>query len=198
MDTQKYRAFIRSVDLGSFSAAAEEMRFTPSGISHMVSAVENEVGCELLKRGRNGVSLNPSGEIMMPAIRALINAETAIEQESSALTGLAKGSITIGAYSSIAAQWLPQILRNFQDDYPGISVQLMEGVHEELDDWMAADRMDFCLFSYRKGLEFEWIPLRDDQMFLVVSPDHPFASKAKSNRKNVRASRLSCRDATTI
>ena len=56
MDTQKLNALLRSIELGSFSAAAEELGFTPSGISHMAAAVEDELGYPVLLRGRSGVT----------------------------------------------------------------------------------------------------------------------------------------------
>ena len=44
MDTQKYHALLRAIELGSFSAAAEELGYTPSGIRQMAEAVEREMG----------------------------------------------------------------------------------------------------------------------------------------------------------
>ena len=183
MDTQKYRAFVRAVELGSFSAAAEEMRFTPSGISHMAAAVEDEVGLTLLKRGRNGITLTSNGEEMMPVLRNLVHAEASVMQQASSIIGLARGHVTIGAYSSIASQWLPSIIKGFRDEYPGISIQLLEGVHEEIDEWMAEDQLDFCRCSYRRGTELEWIPLKNDPMFAAVSKKHPFAKRKKVKPK---------------
>ena len=55
MDTQKYHALLRAIELGSFSAAAEELGYTPSGIRQMAEAVEREMGFPLLLRGRSGI-----------------------------------------------------------------------------------------------------------------------------------------------
>ena len=66
MDLLKCRALVRAIELGSFSAAAAEMGYTPSGISHMAAAVEDELGVVLLRRGRSGVSLSPPGEMCSP------------------------------------------------------------------------------------------------------------------------------------
>jgi len=178
METQKCRALLRAIDTGSFSAAAEALGFTPSGISHMITSIENEVGFSILKRSRNGVTLTANGEELLPLLRALVKIDINIEQQSSEILGLARGHITIGAYSSIAAQWLPQILRDFQRDYPGISIQMMEGTHDELDGWMSDGYLDFCMYSYRSDIDFEWIPLSEDPMYAVVSPEHPFAFRS--------------------
>lgn len=62
------------METGSLSAAAEALQYTPSGISRMIAALEEETGFALLLRQRSGVRLTPEGERMLPAIRALLRA----------------------------------------------------------------------------------------------------------------------------
>ena len=147
MDTQKYKALLCAIELGSFSAAAEQLGYTPSGISHMADAVEGWLGLTLLQRGRSGVSLTHSGELLLPMLRDLVHLETLLQQQAADLRGLTSGKLTIGSYSSISAHSLPQVLYAFQQDYTGITIRLMEGVHQELEDWLADYLVDFCLFS---------------------------------------------------
>ena len=61
MNIKKYEAFVRAVELGSLSKAAEELGYTQSGISHMMQALENEVGFPLLVRSSSGIQLNAEG-----------------------------------------------------------------------------------------------------------------------------------------
>ncbi len=175
MDIQKYQAFLRAVELGSFSAAAEEMGYTPSGVSHMADAIENETDMVLLRRGRSGVTLTAAGEALLPSIRELVRANAGLQQRVEELRGISSGKVTIGAYSSIAAQWLPPVLQAFRQDFPKVEIQLLEGVHQELDDWLANYQVDFCLYSDQKNQSYQWIPLRQDQMLVVLPPDHPLA-----------------------
>jgi len=57
MSVNKYQMFLKTVECGSFSKAAEEMNFTQSAVSHAVQALENELGVTLLSRNRGGVVL---------------------------------------------------------------------------------------------------------------------------------------------
>ena len=52
MSVNKYQMFLKTVECGSFSKAAEEMNFTQSAVSHAVQALENELGVTLLSRNR--------------------------------------------------------------------------------------------------------------------------------------------------
>ena len=80
MNIKKYEAFIRAVELGSLSKAAEELGYTQSGISHMMQSLEEEVGFPLLVRTSSGILPNAEGETLLPAIRRLLRTNDALAQ----------------------------------------------------------------------------------------------------------------------
>lgn len=175
MDINKYKIFLQSVDSGSFSKVAEETGYTPSGIVHMMNTLESEMGFPLLVRSRRGVRLTPDGERVAPILRSLVKWEEQLNQVSSDICGAVTGSITLGSYYSIAVNWLPEVIRQFQKDFPNVKIQLLEGVHQKLDNLLAEQRVDFCLFSYPPAGDLEWIPLRPDRMVAVLPREHPLA-----------------------
>lgn len=176
MDINKYRIFLRSVDSGSFSKVAEETGYTPSGIVHMMNTLESEMGFPLLVRSRRGVRLTPDGERVAPILRSLVKWEEQLQQVSSDIRGAVSGSITLGCYYSIAVNWLPEVIRQFQKDFPNIKIQMLEAVHQKLDDLLAEQRVDFCVFSAPPAGDVEWIPLRKDRMVAVLPENHPLAA----------------------
>ena len=175
MDINKYRIFLQSVDSGSFSKVAEETGYTPSGIVHMMNTLESEMGFPLLVRSRRGVRLTPDGERVAPILRSLVKWEEQLHQVSSDIRGAVSGSITLGCYYSIAVNWLPEVIRQFQKDFPNIKIQMLEAVHQKLDDLLAEQRVDFCVFSAPPAGDVEWIPLRKDRMVAVLPEGHPLA-----------------------
>lgn len=74
METARCRAFMVSAEAGSFTRAAEQLNYTPSGVSQLVTAFENELGFALLRRTKRGVSLTESGKLIMPAVREFAGA----------------------------------------------------------------------------------------------------------------------------
>lgn len=177
METLKLHALLRAVELGSFSAAADDLGFTPSGISHMVTAVEDDLGFPVVQRTPTGITLTKNGTDIYPALLALARADITTRQEAAELCGLTKGRLVIGAYSSIAAHWIPPVLKKFTDDYPDITIRMLEGIHTELDQWMQTTNMDFCLYSRLGRQTREWIHLQYDPVYCVVPTTHPFASR---------------------
>ena len=73
MNIKKYEAFVRAVELGSLSKAAEELGYTQSGISHMMQSLEDEVGFPLMVRTSSGILPNTEGEMLLPTILQLLN-----------------------------------------------------------------------------------------------------------------------------
>lgn len=179
MESARCKAFLAAVASGSLSKAAEELNYTPSGVSQLVTALEEEFGFPLLKRSKKGVSLTPEGESLLPAVSAYIRQERRIYQLAAEVKGLDIGSITIAAYSSIATHWLPKVIANFRRDYPNIRIKLLEGVRQEVKTWLAEGRADIGFLSDGDDVESEyhWIPLGEDPMVAVLPLDHEYADK---------------------
>lgn len=177
MDFKKIDAFLTAVDSGSITKAAERMNYTPSGVSHILSALEEELGFPLLYRSKQGVIPTPNAMELLPVLREMQNVHNRFEQISTQISGLQKGVLVIGAYSSIAISWLPAILKNFEQAYPGIRIVLKEGIHQELDHFLETNQIDLCLYSQPHKPLRPWIPLKTDPMIAVLPKDHPYAEK---------------------
>ena len=176
MDTARYRAFVASADTGRFSQAAENLNYSPSGVSQLVSALEEELGLSLLVRTRRGVSLSPAGASLLPAIRSLVQQEAMVFQQASALNGLMTGEVRIASYSSISSHWLPRIIKEFRNDYPNVRIQLMEGIRQEILHWLGESQADIAFLAEVRDSQYDWIPLKEDPMIAVLPQAHRYAS----------------------
>lgn len=177
MESARCKAFMYAADTGSFTKAAERLNYTPSGVSQLVGALENETGLTLLRRTRKGVTLTPDGEILLPAVREFLEKENRIYELAAEVKGLLVGSVTIAAYSSISMHWLPEVIRDFEQDYPQIEIRLMEGIRQEVTRWLDEKKADIGFLSYQEPMPYEWTPLDYDEMLAVLPKDHLYASK---------------------
>lgn len=175
MENSKYKAFLISAELGSFTKAAEFLGYTPSGISQLVSALEREQGFPLLLREKKGVRLTENGELILPIIRELLKQEERLNQISAQINGLSTGSVTIATYSSISSHWLPPVIKEFKELHPHIELHLMEGIRQEIEQWLSERRADIAFLTYQEPMPYEWFPLAEDQMLAVLPANHPLA-----------------------
>ena len=105
----KYMAFTSSVDLGSFSKAADYLGYTQSGLTHLMDRFEQEIGFQLVQRGFYGIRPTERGKQLLPIVREIIRNEDALSIKIDQLKLSEKSVIRIGSYSSIALNWLPSI-----------------------------------------------------------------------------------------
>lgn len=174
MDTEKCRILFAVLQAGSFTAAASRLGYTPSGIMRAVNRLEAETGCPLLDRTPQGVQLTKEGRQLLPALRNFWRCGEEISQLSSEIRGLAIGDVVIGTYFSIAANWLPPLLRDFHRDYPGVRVHVVECANKDMYAGLEERRFDCCLTT-RREFNGQWLPLFRDEMMIWLPLDHPLA-----------------------
>ncbi len=139
---QKMQALLETVATGSFTRAAEKLSYSQSGVSRMVSDLEADWGFRVLERSRDGVTLTADGEQVLPAVEALCNEFAQLRARVDEVSGLMRGQIRIGTFSSVATHWLPHVIGRFQKDYSGIEYELLMGDYTEIESWVADGRCD--------------------------------------------------------
>ena len=176
---QKYLAFVKTAECGSFTRAAEALHYSQSGISRMIGDLEGEWGVTLLRRSRTGVQLTSEGLKLLPAARRVCEEQRNLQLQVDALNGLQTGLIRVGTFSSAATHWLPNIIRAFRQDYPGVEYELLLGDYAEIEGWIASGRVDCGFLRLPTRPEFETIPLERDPLLAVVPETHPRAGDAR-------------------
>ena len=190
LDIIKAKVFLHAVDSGSLANAAAQFDYTPSAISHMMMALESEVGFPLLIRTKNGVTPTRNAERLIPILRAQCSFEEQFRQMVSEIHGLSSGELRIASYASIACQWLPSVISRFHADYPGIRIEIMEGVWQDLDSYLRENRADLAFFSHQPSLPYHWIFLKKDPMVVAVSCSHPLASRSSISLRELEKETL--------
>ena len=186
MDILKCKAFVTSVEEGSFTAAGRIMGYTPSGISQLVSAMESEFGFALLVRKSNGVVPTKQGEYIYPLVQEYIDKEAAIYEAATELSGMYKGNVMIATYASIAAHRLPSIIREFTDLHPSINIQIEETTKNRIEKLVASGKADLSFCSRLSNQSYEWIPFDTDEMVAILPKDHHDACLESYPIKNCR------------
>ncbi|HET6389093.1 LysR family transcriptional regulator [Hyphomicrobium sp.] len=118
------RAFVRTVERGSVTAAARDLGVSQPAITKHLRNLEREVGARLLERSARGVRTTPLGQNLFDASRpALATIEAALEGVSRDM-GEIDGLLRIHAPSCIGAKHIHRIVTEFQSKYPRVTVDL--------------------------------------------------------------------------
>lgn len=178
MDTKKLEALVVSVELGSFTRAAEQLGYTQSGLTHMMNSLEKDIGFTVLVRGRSGVQLTPAGQRIFPLVQECLAGSAALEREISLINSHKEDSVRVAAYESIARHWLPEVIQQFRREHPDVTVDIQMGSVDEVYRWVLEDLVDMCFASRQDYNTLDWTPLRDDELLAILPPDYPDGDNA--------------------
>ncbi|MFC7393065.1 LysR family transcriptional regulator [Scopulibacillus cellulosilyticus] len=186
MTLSRFEVFYAVVESGSLTKAGEMLNLTQSGISHAINSLETELGFSLLTRGRSGIHLTNNGERMLSYIRDILILNDRMKQEAAAINGLETGVVRIGTFTSVAAQWLPHIIKQYQDNHPGIVVKLFEGDYSTLEQWISNGVIDCGFLTLPVPKTLECLPLKKDKMLCILSDQHPLHTQERIAFKQIQ------------
>ena len=116
------RAFEATARLSTLAAAAEELRVTPSAVSHQIRTLEETLGVILFQRANRRLTLTKDGLTLLPGLsegfRRLTAAVTELERNQR------EGVLTVSMLSTLAMRWFMPRLPQFQTEHPEIEVRI--------------------------------------------------------------------------
>jgi DNA-binding transcriptional LysR family regulator len=148
-------------ECGSFGDAARQIGITPSGLTQSIQRLEEHYGSELFVRSRNGVSLTPTGEIVLDGARAIIERAAAVEREIGIADKLEEGHLRLGIDPTLGNPILAPALSAMLRQYPRLQITVTSGSRATLSRLLNNREIDLCV-SY---------PSRSEQMLHVETID---------------------------
>ncbi len=171
----QFIAFAYVVREGSFSAAAARFGVTQSTITQHVAKLEQQVGSQLLLRGRNGVTVTRTGQEFFDLADRLVTLDSAISERLEGFETMETGHIKVIAN---ATQPALEAIREFTNRFPNIQVDFA------LHDWTSATQLlrdrhaDVGLITDAPTSEdFYRVPLQKLPYVAYVHPDSPLATR---------------------
>ncbi|GBE02593.1 HTH-type transcriptional regulator CysL [bacterium BMS3Bbin06] len=178
MDDHKLRVFCTVAETKSFSKASEIIHLTQPAVSLQIQALEELYETKLFDRSSSTVTLTPAGELLYKYAKHILSLYSSAEKEVGELTGLVKGSISVGASTTIGNYLLPQVICDFRKKRAKVKINLRVGNTKMIVDLLNAGNIDIGLVEgdvSRQKIAVE--KLIDDELCLVLPPQHPWARK---------------------
>ena len=192
MSLKKYEAFAKTVELGGFTKAADALGYTQSGMSHMIRNLEEELGFSLLMRGRSGIKLTAAGEQLLPKIRELLEKKREIDALAAYIAGDTSGAVRVGAFTSVAVNWLPGILKEFQKTHPAVEIKMRNGDYHDVESWLEQGDVDLGFLALPGPPGVKCVPLKEDPLMVILPREHPLAAlDSDPNRQAVKEPMIS-------
>lgn len=178
MEDHKLKVFCTVAETKSFSKAAETIHLTQPAVSLLIQAIEETYETKLFDRANNTVTLTPAGEMLYNYAKEILNLYAAAEKNIGEITGFVKGSIRVGASSTIGNYLLPGVIAAFRKTHPKIKVHLLIGNTKRVVELLNAGGIDIGLVEGDvAGQKMIVDKLVTDELALIVPPLHPLAKK---------------------
>ena len=171
MDSNKLRMLMKAVEAGSMMKVAEENGYTASGLTHMMTALERELGIKILYRNSRGVSLNSDGQRLLPLLKRYLVAEDKIYKEIDHIKTRSNFCIRIASYPSIAKVWLPGIMKGFLNEHPDIDIDLVTMVRPDAYQALDEGAVDIIFAGESPSESFDFTLLKEDPYYLIFPPE---------------------------
>ena len=176
MDDKKITALLTAVKTGSLSKAAQELGYTQSGLTQMMNGLEDELGCALLVRGYNGVRLTEIGQELLPLFEDAAFSLRRLREEALNYKAGSSYPIRIGVFPSLSKQWLPQVLKQYQNMPGSAPIELSVG-GDDIPRLLEEGLIDLALVEEGMKGSGTWFHLMDDNYFAAVHVDNPLSKK---------------------
>lgn len=185
MDIEFARTFIKIVDTGSFTAAAQSLHLTQTAISRRMRSLEDYMGCQLIIRNKSGATLTPSGRRFL---RYAVNLVQTMERArhdigvAPAYDGVLCVGGRFGLWDGLLLRWLAKV----STEQPYLQIRAESGIEEGLMQNLIDGRLDIGIMytpQHRPTLKVDW--LLDEELILVSTQKIAFGLPELDNYVHV-------------
>lgn len=178
MNLRYLEIFCDVVAMRSFSKAAAAHDVAQSSASQAVLQLEDRLGTRLIDRSKRPLELTPAGEVYVKGCRELLAGFRSVEDEVRSLENKVTGAVRVAAIYSVGLHRLDQIVRQYRRSYPDAGLTIDYRPPDEVRRQVVSGEADLGIISYaRETTDLEVIPWTDQEVGLVVTPDHPLAGR---------------------
>lgn len=167
------RTFLAVVRYGGFARAGEHIGLTQGAISGQIQRLEDQIGLTLFDRSGRQAVLTPAGREVHSRAENIVSAFTDLGNLSSASS--VRGTLALGAITSIQQSWLMQALAPFRSNFPGVSVRVLPGASLNILGQVDSGEIDLAVMvrpPFIPPPEIQWHSLLREPFAVLVPADY--------------------------
>jgi DNA-binding transcriptional LysR family regulator len=185
MELRSLRAFVEVARSGGFTAAAERLSLTQSGVSKLVRRLEDELGVGLLKRTTRRIVLTDAGRIVMTHAEEILQRTQGIANELTELKGLVRGELRIGV-PTLGPRLMVPLIGEYRRRYPGVELRFFEEGSRAIESALLEGRLELGgLLAPVDTTRFEHRMLIDDRLALLAPSASRWAGRTTVRLKDL-------------
>lgn len=195
METKQLRILLAIVDNGGFTRAGLRLGLSQSAISHQISALERDLGVELLARGASGAAPTPAGDLLVQYARQIVakldEARRIVVERDVA----GSASLRIAASSAICEHVLPAAVKELHTRLPNLELHLGSDRTARSLERLTAGEIDAAIvLSPPEGAKLRLVDLGHDELVAVAHPEHRWSGRTRIQASDFADERVLAHD----
>ena len=156
----------------SFTKAAQNLYISQPSLSARIKKIEEIIGEPLFDRSTTPLQLTEVGKVYIEAAEEITQIEQRVENYINDLAGLKTGNLAVGASTLFAAYVVPSLITQFNQKFPDVHIQLIEGNTAELEEMLGSNALDFVIDNYHYDSILYNKELYSEENILLAVPKH--------------------------
>ena len=178
-------------ETGSLTKASALLNLTQSALSHQLLDLEERLGTKLFHRISKRMILTPAGERILTSATRVIEDLRHTEEEVRLLVEEKRGLLRLTTECYTCYHWLPPLLQRFQRKHSGVDVRIAVESTKRPTEALIEGSIDLAIVSSEvEDRRLRVTPLFEDEMLVVMSPDHPLAGRDAISAKDLASQTL--------
>ena len=198
MNLDNLKTFLEVVKLGSFSEVAKKLAISQPAVSFQIQKLEQELGIRLIDRTQRAITLTAAGKRLLRFAESVESEREHLQHDLAQMREEVSGDLLIAASTIPGEFLLPPLLAKFKQMHPAVRVQVaisdsltvINGVRDN------AYEIGFCGMT-PEGQDLESLKVAEDEIVLIVFPEHPFARRSEVTPAELEGEPLIFREATS-
>ena len=186
MDLWQLHIFCKVVECKSFSRAGEAVHLSQPTVSSHIRDLEEHFSCRLIDRLAKEAVPTKAGELLYDYARRLISLRQEAETTLSVFQGKMKGRLKMGGSTIPGTYVIPRLVGSFKASYPDVIISLVIGDTEKIINATLTGELELGIVGAKtNNKNISQHPLIDDEMCLIVPPNHQWSRKKKIEIKQL-------------
>ena len=178
INLNQLRVFYEAAKHQSFTVAARKLFVTQPAITAQVRSFENQCNLTLFKKKGRRVYLSDEGKTLYECVKRIFECEKELEDLVEEMRELKRGILRLGTTKAYARYFMPFLISGFRETYPYIKVNLDEGSSLDMVRSLVELRNEVAVIAkVEDNPEIAFIPFSQEELVLIVAPDHGLAQK---------------------
>jgi DNA-binding transcriptional LysR family regulator len=180
-----YEAFVKVVELGSFSKAAKELYLSQPTVTSSIKTLERELDVSLIDRSYKKLTLTTEGELTYEYAKKITNFSIKLKDAIKASSNSLSGNITLPSSTFGKAYILEEVIPKFLKDYPDLSFSIEIKSSIEIIDAIKNNEHSFGIVGDKSDKTLDYIELATHQLVLLT-PKGYLKGKTEINVNELR------------